>query len=283
MSVAAMGAGEFGQALACGILALRQRVPDRSALVPAVRGIAEALAQVAEANRKTYAARYKEIPGRAPSADQIMQSAKPFLAKVVTDPTLCAPYQGGTPVDGLMYNVDPKYLPEETRQTLQGLHTVIEAWNPLNAREAEKRARAERLSHVAAGRYPWKEVHRSPDGSEYERDKYPSTYTKDLAAALREATGRSWSVSKRPGSSYVTADAPPARRTCEWDGITPAPKGQGYSCADDRQVLGNLLNGGRPAHPQGETISPDPGCRENAYDLVKGRPDPMACRHDWDR
>lgn len=283
MSIATLGAGELGQALACGILALQSKVSDRGALTPAVQHVARALAHAAEANRKSYASKYGEIPRAAPSADDIMRAAKPILGAAVRDPKLCAPYEGGTPVSGILYNIEGKHLRPADEQTLQGLHAAIKAWNPSNERNAEQRAREQRLAHVAEGRYPWKEVHRDARGFEYERDIPGASYTKALAAALREATGRTWSVSKRPGSSYVTADAPPARRICEWDGITPAPKGQGYSCEDDRQVLGNLLNGGRPAHPQGETISPDPGCRENAYDLVKGRPDPMACRHDWDR
>lgn len=283
MSVATIDASEFGQALACGILSIQSRVKDRSALVPVVRGLAEALANVARANRKTYALRYGTLPGAAPSADAIMQAAKPLVSAAARDPKICAPYEGGTPVSGILYNTDVKHLTTRDQEAIEGLHQVIAAWNPTNAQAAEKRGRAERLDQVASGRYPWKEIHRSPDGSEYERDKYPSTFTKDLAAALREATGRAWSVSKRPGSSYVTVDAPPARRTCEWDGTTPAPKGQGYACADDRQVLGNILNGGRPIHAQGESISPDPGCRERTYDLAKGRPDPAACRHDWDR
>lgn len=284
MSIRVLEADELGQALACGVLAMRSRAADHGALLPAVNGVAQALSRAAAANRKSYALRYGEIPEAAPSANAIMQAAKPVLRRALHEPEMCAPYAGGTPVSGILYNVEGRHLGAADTQVLEQLHNAIAAWNPENVALAGKRERAQRLEQTASGRYPWKELHRDTSGAEYERDIPGGSFTKALASALREATGRTWSVTKNPGSSYVKADAPPARRTCEWDGVTPAPKGQGYACLNDREVLGTVLHepGGK-AHPQGVSISPDPGCRERVYDLVRGRSDPAECRWDRDR
>lgn len=286
MSVALLDARDFGAALACGILALQDRGLPRGEMLNEVRRSAAALATAAQANRKMYAVRYGEIPGPAPSADEIMQAAKPMLSKATQTTSFCAPGNAmRTPVNTIMAHTDPRHVDADAGAALEELHKAIAIWNPRNTQKAARREADARIEVVASGRYPWMEVTHDSQGRPAIQDKRTNTFTKDLAQALKEATGRSWSVKHGSGTGYgyVSVDAPPKRRVCEWDGKTRATTGHGYSCEDDRQVLGNLLNDGRPAHSQGETISPDPGCRERAYDLVRGHPEPAACRRDWDR
>jgi hypothetical protein len=191
----------------------------------------------------------------------------------------------------LVGNTDLRGHPKVVEQ-LRGLHEAITSFARQQSAKVAEAAKARyateqglRIAQVESGRYPWVEVRTSGDGKAYLRSKAEDTFTQDLGKALKEATGRTWSVSRSRGtaSSWVNVDAPPARRTCEWDGVTPAPKGQGYSCQNDREVLGKAVHApGGVAHPQGESIPPDPGCRERVYDLVKGRSDPAVCKPNWD-
>src|SRR5262245_48846059 len=65
-----------------------------------------------------------------------------------------------------------------------------------------------------------------------------------IRAALRERSGKTWSVTGGTGTAYgwITISAPPKRL-------------ERYSMTEaDRAELGELLGLGRPAHHQGESI-----------------------------
>lgn len=290
MSVVMFDANELGTVLACALAA----VTTEGHLKPADHtrlglGIAKSLAEVSKLNRKTYATRYGEIPPASVKVEEIVQAAQqvdPFES-----PEACSSSASNFRASGassLAYNTDLRGHPKVEAQ-LAGLHDAITSFaRQQSAKVTQAKYAAEqglRIAQVESGRYPWVEVRTSGDGKAYIRSKDKDTFTQDLGKALKEATGRTWSVSRSRGtaSSWVNVDAPPARRTCEWDGVTPAPKGQGYSCQNDREVLGKAVHApGGVAHPQGESIPPDPGCRERVYDLVKGRSDPAVCKPNWD-
>lgn len=82
---------------------------------------------------------------------------------------------------------------------------------------------------------------------------------KELKAALKEATGRTWRVYGDRGTAYgwITIRSPKARAVGEW----------GYMSEEDQEILGRIFYGGRSAHMQGYSISPD--SRERALQIVR--------------
>lgn len=290
MSISVFDANELGTVLACSMAA----VTTEGRLQPAEQtrlglSIAKGLADVARLNRKTYATRYGEIPLAAVKAEEIVAAAQ--QVDVFAEPELCATpgsYFKSSLASSLAYNTDLRAHPK-VKEQLEGLHEVMTAFARQQYARVEKaRAATARDRHVAdvnAGRYPWLSVRPGRDGGLQIEDAGTVAFSKELGKALKAATGRAWSVSRSRGtaSSWVRVDAPPARRTCEWDGTTPAPEGRGYACLNDREVLGKAMRvAGGVAHPQGESIAPSSGCREQAYDLVKGHPEPATCRTDFD-
>ena len=132
-----------------------------------------------------------------------------------------------------------------------------------------------------------------------------SATIREIRDALRRRTGRSWSVTggRGTGAAWLHIDAPPARRECDshgfrvlsgkdyrsrfWRGpasaVEPEESGTfGYTCADDRRVLGEALGLGRPTHAQGQQVPPGPGCREEYIDRANGRKPSRGCTRDWD-
>lgn len=286
MSVIPLDAKDLGTVLACAMAA----VTTEGHLRPAEQtrlglSIAQSLAEVSKLNRKTFATLYGEIPPAAVSASDITQAAAqvdPF-----EEPDRCSSGHGERATSAashVAYNTDLRKHAKLAAQ-LDGLH---EAMTDFARKQGELVARAKyaaaqglKLAQVESGRYPWIQAYTSADGKRYTRET--GNFNKAMASALKEATGRTWSVKGSRGSSWVRVDAPPARQVCEWDGVTAAPKGQGYSCMDDRRVLGRAMGTpGGVVHAQGVQIEPGGGCYERAYDIVKKRPDLPACQRNWD-
>jgi hypothetical protein len=100
------------------------------------------------------------------------------------------------------------------------------------------------------------------DSDHYDRD----ATIKRIRAALKERSGKSWSVSGSRGTSWgwITISAPPARRV------------DGYVSEAEQAELGELLGLGRPAHHQGEDIPAGSDYRREYIDRAEGR-EPSVC------
>lgn len=69
-----------------------------------------------------------------------------------------------------------------------------------------------------------------------------------IRAALKERSGKAWSVTGGTGTAYgwITISSPPARR-----------EQYGYMSEADKVELAHLLGGDSPVHSQGESIPAD--------------------------
>lgn len=108
---------------------------------------------------------------------------------------------------------------------------------------------------------------------------------KRIRSALKRRSGRDWSVRGDRGTAWgwIHITAPPRRRTSEWDGgPCTDPDSRYYMTLEDRQILGGLLNLGKPAHPQGVSIAASSDYRWEYVDRAEGRePESFGTRY-WD-
>lgn len=97
------------------------------------------------------------------------------------------------------------------------------------------------------------------DAIEYDRDRTIAR----IRRALRERTGRSWSVTGGRGTSWgwITVSAPPARRVGDW---------RGYLSDEDRAELATALDL-TSVHQQGVQIPASTDYRVEYVDRAEGR------------
>lgn len=102
-----------------------------------------------------------------------------------------------------------------------------------------------------------------------------------IRAALKARSGKAWSVTGGSGTArgWITIDAPPARRTFEWDGVTP---GGCHPSLSDRQELGRLLGLDGPVHPQGVSVPASLAHRLEYIDRAEGRTPAKIAEPYWD-
>ena len=93
-----------------------------------------------------------------------------------------------------------------------------------------------------------------------------------IRSALRERSGKSWSVTGGRGTSYgwLTITAPPARRV-EY----------GYMTDEDRAELGRLLGKDGPCHMQGELVPASNAHYREFTARAQGKPFVVAEQY-WD-
>lgn len=98
---------------------------------------------------------------------------------------------------------------------------------------------------------------------------------KRIRSALKRRSGRDWSVTGGRGTAWgwIRISAPPRRLTDDWEGGPRSADGDyfGYMTLEDRETLGNLLNLGKEAHPQGVSIPASSGHRWEYIDRAEGR------------
>lgn len=259
MSVIHYQADQLGAMHACARAAVNglglPRAPEIN------RGILDFLARYAQDNAAIFSARYREptwpVERSAIAAASLAYGATPERCREVFDSL------GG----GLAYQLAERGVPESliasVRERENTLRDLIDRW-AADAPPAPAPARPEPLSREDA--------------------------IKRIRNGLRARTGRSWSVTGGRGTSYswLTIDAPPKRRTCDADGA-PAPEtrtrsgqvAERYMCAADREALARALAKDW-IHPQGESVPPGAGCREEYIDRAEGRPPSRECQRDWD-
>ena len=97
--------------------------------------------------------------------------------------------------------------------------------------------------------------------------------------ALRQRSGKAWSVKGGRGTAWgwITIDAPPKRKTANWDGDGP---GSQMTLAD-REELAQLLDLPHPIH-QSEHIPSGDDYRAEYIDRAQGRTPTQYGMQYWD-
>lgn len=106
-----------------------------------------------------------------------------------------------------------------------------------------------------------------------------------IRTALKTRTGKSWSVTGGRGTAWgwIRIDAPPARRTADFEGNTLPVNDRvgGCSTREDRDTLAKAL-GLERIHPQGESIPSGGDYYAEYLDRAEGRKPEVTGTPYWD-
>lgn len=116
----------------------------------------------------------------------------------------------------------------------------------------------------------------------------PTVFTRDEAirrirTALKARSGKTWSVTGGRGTGYgwITIDAPPARRTANFDGGPRTSDFHGYMTLEDRAELARLLSV-ENVYAQGINIPASHDYRREYVDRAEGRTPSVIGEPYWD-
>lgn len=95
-----------------------------------------------------------------------------------------------------------------------------------------------------------------------------------IRAALRQRSGKAWSVTGGTGTAYgwIEIKSPPKRAADQWGTMTAAEAAE----------LGDLLGLGGPAHHQGVSIAASGNHRREYVDRAEGRTPAVTGSTYWD-
>lgn len=106
-----------------------------------------------------------------------------------------------------------------------------------------------------------------------------------IRRALRERTGRSWSVAGGRGTAYgwITIQAPPARQVCAREGACgpDCQHSRGYTAPEDLALLALALRR-QSVHFQGESIPASSEYYAEYVDRAEGRVPAVCGTPYWD-
>lgn len=104
-----------------------------------------------------------------------------------------------------------------------------------------------------------------------------------IKRGLQQRSGKTWSVTGGRGTAWgwLHIDAPPARRTYEWDGITSTTE-FGHASLAERMELAQLLGLSAPIHAQGVSVAASNAYYEEYVARAEGRTPDKIAEPYWD-